>query len=99
MQLSMHMPVGIGQSKMIAAEAMVRDGALEQAAIQFEALLISRNLAEMRKSIRAINPDSSEARERTAGEVADFIDQQFAGAMAEQRAFGVADYLIKTMTT
>ncbi|MEN3033232.1 hypothetical protein [Chromobacterium amazonense] len=98
MSIAIQMPAAIEQSKARVAEVSVNDKKLEQAAVQFESLLIAQLQSEMRKSIRSINPESSETRERMGGELMDYMDKQLADQMAEQRAFGVADYLIKTLS-
>jgi flagellar protein FlgJ len=66
-----------------------------KAAIEFESFFISHMLHQMRESTRAIAPDDSPTKDRVNQDMTDMVDNMLAGNMAHQRAFGVADAILR----
>jgi flagellar protein FlgJ len=66
-----------------------------RAAIEFESFFISHMLHQMRESTRAIAPDDSPTKDRVNQDMTDMVDNMLAGNMAHQRAFGVADAILR----
>ncbi|AIP65723.1 peptidoglycan hydrolase [Burkholderia thailandensis] len=64
------------------------------AAEQFEALLASQMLREMRNAIREISPEGSMFRDAIGSGLMDMMDGAIAQALATQRAFGIADFVL-----
>jgi peptidoglycan hydrolase FlgJ len=66
-----------------------------KAAVEFESFFISHMLHQMRESTRAIAPDDSPTKDRVNQDMTDMVDNMLAGNMAQQRAFGVADAILR----
>jgi flagellar protein FlgJ len=66
-----------------------------KAAIEFESFFISHMLHQMRESTRTIAPDDSPTKDRVNQDMTDMVDNMLAGNMAHQRAFGVADAILR----
>ena len=66
-----------------------------QAAIEFESFFISHMLHQMRESTRTIAPDDSPTKDKVNQDMTDMVDNMLAGNMAHQRAFGVADAILR----
>jgi flagellar protein FlgJ len=66
-----------------------------QAAVEFESFFISNMLHQMRESTRSIAPDDSPTKDRVNQDMTDMVDNMLAGNMAHQRAFGVADAILR----
>ena len=66
-----------------------------KAAIEFESFFISHMLHQMRESTRAIAPDDSPTKDKVNQDMTDMVDNMLAGNMAHQRAFGVADAILR----
>jgi peptidoglycan hydrolase FlgJ len=66
-----------------------------KAAVEFESFFISHMLHQMRESTRAIAPEDSPTRDRVNQDMTDMVDNMLAGNMAQQRAFGVADAILR----
>ncbi|EDU10466.1 putative mannosyl-glycoprotein endo-beta-N-acetylglucosamidase [Burkholderia pseudomallei 1655] len=64
------------------------------AAEQFEALFASQLLREMRNAIREISPEGSMFRDAVGSGLMDMMDGAIAQALATQRAFGIADFVL-----
>ena len=77
-----------GQDKALAAKAT-------KAAIEFESFFISHMLHQMRETTRAIAPDDSPTKNKVNQDMTDMVDNMLAGNMAHQRAFGVADAILR----
>jgi flagellar protein FlgJ len=66
-----------------------------KAAVEFESFFISHMLHQMRESTRAIAPDDSPTKDKVNQDMTDMVDNMLAGNMAHQRAFGVADAILR----
>jgi flagellar protein FlgJ len=77
-----------GPDKALAAKAT-------KAAIEFESFFISHMLHQMRESTRTIAPDDSPTKNKVNQDMTDMVDNMLAGNMAHQRAFGVADAILR----
>lgn len=66
-----------------------------KAAVEFESFFISHMLHQMRESQRTIAPDDSPTKNKTNQDMTDMVDNMLAGNMANQRAFGVADAILR----
>jgi flagellar protein FlgJ len=66
-----------------------------KAAIEFESFFISHMLHQMRESTRTIAPDDSATKDKVNQDMTDMVDNMLAGNMAHQRAFGVADAILR----
>ncbi|MDB5849654.1 MAG: flagellar biosynthesis protein FlgJ [Rhodoferax sp.] len=70
---------------------------LEKAAVQFEGLFIHQMLKEMRKSTEGIAGDDALFKSQQGNGLLDIADGMVADAMASQRAFGIADTILRQM--
>jgi flagellar protein FlgJ len=68
-----------------------------KAAVEFESFFISHMLHQMRESQRSIAPDDSPVKNRVNQDMTDMVDNMLAGHLAGQRAFGVADAILKQL--
>jgi flagellar protein FlgJ len=66
-----------------------------KAAVEFESFFISHMLHQMRESTRTIAPDDSATKDKVNQDMTDMVDNMLAGNMAHQRAFGVADAILR----
>ncbi|RRW88818.1 rod-binding protein [Pandoraea apista] len=67
------------------------------AAEQFEALFASQIMREMRNSIREISPEGSPFRSQIGDGMMDLMSNHIAQTFAAQRAFGIADFILRQM--
>jgi flagellar protein FlgJ len=68
-----------------------------KAAVEFESFFISHMLHQMRESARTLAPDDSPSKNRVNQDMTDMVDNMLAGNLAGQRAFGVADAILKQL--
>ena len=68
-----------------------------KAAVEFESFFISHMLHQMRESQRTLAPEDSPTRNKVNQDMTDMVDNMLAGHMATQRAFGVADAILKQL--
>jgi flagellar protein FlgJ len=66
-----------------------------KAAVEFESFFISHMLHQMRESTRTIAPDDSPTKDKVNQDMTDMVDDMLARNMAHQRAFGVADAILR----
>jgi flagellar protein FlgJ len=66
-----------------------------KAAVEFESFFISHMLHQMRESARGIAPEDSPTNNKINQDMVDMVDGMLAGHLAGQRAFGVADAILK----
>ncbi|NCT85661.1 MAG: flagellar biosynthesis protein FlgJ [Comamonadaceae bacterium] len=78
------------------ADARLRQRATD-AAVKFEAQFIRQMLSQMRSATRELADDDSPSKQRTHEQMADFADGLVADSLAGQRAFGIADLLLKQL--
>ncbi|HSI60764.1 MAG TPA: flagellar biosynthesis protein FlgJ [Ideonella sp.] len=67
----------------------------EEAAQKFEGFLIGEMLRQMRRSTRELASDDSPFKDRVNEDMLDLADTLVADAMAGQRAFGIADAILR----
>jgi flagellar protein FlgJ len=68
-----------------------------KAAVEFESFFISHMLHQMRESQRTIAPEDSPTKNRVNQDMTDMVDNMLAGNLANQRAFGVADAILRQL--
>ena len=68
-----------------------------RAAVEFESFFISHMLHQMRESTRTLAPEDSPVKNRVNQDMTDMVDNMLAGNMAGQRAFGVADAILRQL--
>jgi peptidoglycan hydrolase FlgJ len=68
-----------------------------RAALQFEGFFISHMLRQMRSSTREIAGDDAVLKSQADNELLDLADNMVADQMAGQRAFGVADAILRQL--
>jgi flagellar protein FlgJ len=68
-----------------------------KAAVAFESFFIGHMLHQMRESARTIAPDDSPGKDRVNQDMLDMVDGMLANHLAGQRAFGVADAILKQL--
>ena len=76
------------------AELRIRAG---KAAEKFEAFFIAQSLKQMRAGTRALAADDSPFKDKVNEDMQDFADERMADALAGQRAFGIADVILKQL--
>ena len=83
----------------VAPAADVPDPALVEkatkAAVEFESFFIGHMLHQMRESARGIAPEDSPTNNKVNHDMIDMVDGMLAKHLAGQRAFGVADAILK----
>jgi peptidoglycan hydrolase FlgJ len=70
---------------------------LEQAAVQFESMFVAHMFSEMRKASETLNPDSANGGSKPGAGLLDHAYRLVADDIAQQRAFGIADAIVKQM--
>jgi flagellar protein FlgJ len=66
-----------------------------KAAVEFESFFISHMLHQMRSSTRELAPEDSPLRDPVNDGMQSMADDLVAGKMAGQRAFGIADAILR----
>ncbi len=67
------------------------------AAEKFEAFFIAQNLKAMRRSTQALASEDSPFNNKINQDMLDMADLQVADTMARQRAFGIADVILRQL--
>jgi flagellar protein FlgJ len=67
------------------------------AAEKFEAFFIAQNLKAMRRSTQALASEDSPFNNKINQDMLDMADNQVADSMARQRAFGIADVILRQL--
>lgn len=70
---------------------------VEKAAVKFEAMFIGQMLQQMRRSTREFAGEDSVFKDRIASDMLDMADTAVADSLAHQRAFGIADAILKQL--
>lgn len=65
------------------------------AAVKFEAFFIKQMISQMRAGTRALADEDSAEHKRANQDMLDLADGMVADALARQRAFGIADLMLK----
>lgn len=68
-----------------------------KAAVDFESFFISHMLHQMRSTTREMSAEDSVFRDRVNQDMQDMADDMLAGKMAGQRAFGIADAILRQL--
>jgi flagellar protein FlgJ len=68
-----------------------------QAAVDFESFFIQNMLHQMRESAKTLAPEDSPLKDPVNSDMLEMADKMLAGHMANQRAFGVADAILKQL--
>lgn len=79
-----------------AADAAYRAQA-QAAAEKFEAFFIAEMMKQMRRSTRELGGDDAPLRDRVADDLLEMADGLVADALSGQRAFGVADAILRQL--
>jgi flagellar protein FlgJ len=68
-----------------------------KAAVEFESFFISHMLHQMRSTTRAMASEDSVFKDPVNGDMLDMADKLLAGQVAGQRAFGIADAILRQL--
>ena len=68
-----------------------------RAAVEFESFFIAQMLKQMRETTRELAPEDSPYKNRVNADMQDMADDILAGKMAGQRAFGIADAILRQL--
>ncbi|MBN9372867.1 MAG: flagellar biosynthesis protein FlgJ [Hydrogenophaga sp. SCN 70-13] len=91
------MELRITQSLEPISDGAVQRARVEQAAIKFEAFFVGQMLKQMRQATQALAGEDSPFKDRIHQDMLDIADTQVADAMARQRAFGIADVILRQL--
>jgi flagellar protein FlgJ len=80
-----------------SAEDSVYRAKVQQAAEQFESFFISQMLRQMRSATKEIAGDDSIYGKNTNSDMLDYADTSVADVMSRQRAFGIADVIVRQL--
>jgi len=80
-----------------APDDAVQRARVEQAAIKFEAFFVGQMLKQMRQGTQALAGADSPFKDRIHQDMLDIADTQVADTMARQRAFGIADVILRQL--
>lgn len=80
-----------------APDDAVQRARVEQAAIKFEAFFVGQMLKQMRQGTQAIAGEDSPFKDRIHQDMLDIADTQVADTLARQRAFGIADVILRQL--
>lgn len=70
---------------------------VEKAAVKFEAMFIGEMLKQMRRTTREFAGEDSVFKDRIASDMLEMADTAVADSLANQRAFGIADAILKQL--
>jgi peptidoglycan hydrolase FlgJ len=79
------------------AEDVVYRAKVQQAAEKFESFFISQMLRQMRSATKEIAGDDSIYGKNTNSDMLDYADTSVADVMSRQRAFGIADVIVRQL--
>nr|WP_298725915.1 rod-binding protein [uncultured Steroidobacter sp.] len=80
-----------------SAEDTAYRAKVQHAAEQFESFFIAQMLRQMRSATREIAGEDSIYGKKTNADMLDYADTAVADAMAQQRAFGIADVIVRQL--
>ena len=86
-----------GISSAPATEDTIYRAKVQHAAEQFESFFISQMLRQMRSATKEIAGEDSIYSKKTNSDMLDYADTAVADAMAQQRAFGIADVIVRQL--
>ncbi len=87
-------PLGTSLDGAQDPDARVRAQATD-AAVKFEAFFIKQMISQMRAGTRALADEDSDGARRSGQDMLDLADGLVADALAQQRAFGIADLMLR----
>lgn len=79
------------------AEDAIYRAKVQQAAEKFESFFISQMLRQMRSATKEIAGDDSIYGKNTNSDMLDYADTSVADVMSKQRAFGIADVIVRQL--
>lgn len=79
------------------AEDTIYRAKVQQAAEKFESFFISQMLRQMRSATKEIAGDDSIYGKNTNSDMLDYADTSVADVMSRQRAFGIADVIVRQL--
>lgn len=79
------------------AEDAIYRARVQQAAEKFESFFISQMLRQMRSATKEIAGDDSIYGKNTNSDMLDYADTSVADVMSKQRAFGIADVIVRQL--
>ncbi|MCX2861684.1 rod-binding protein [Paucibacter sp. PLA-PC-4] len=88
-------PAAPGATPGADADAVRLQTRAAEAAEKFEAFFIKQMMSQMRSATRALADDDSPLKNKVNEDMMDMADGLVADAMAGQRAFGIADLMLK----
>jgi flagellar protein FlgJ len=68
-----------------------------RAAVEFESFFVSQMLHQMRSTTRELAPEDSVYKDKVNADMQDMADNLLAGQVAGQRAFGIADAILRQL--
>lgn len=80
-----------------SAEDTAYRAKVQQAAEQFESFFISQMLRQMRSATKEIAGEDSIYGKNTNSDMLDYADTSVADVMSKQRAFGIADVIVRQL--
>jgi len=78
-------------------EDVIYRAKVQQAAEKFESFFISQMLRQMRSATKEIAGDDSIYGKNTNSDMLDYADTSVADVMSKQRAFGIADVIVRQL--
>lgn len=89
-------PSTLGTAATSDIDPVLRAKAVD-AAEKFEAFFIAQNLKAMRRSTQALASEDSPFNNKINQDMLDMADNQVADSLARQRAFGIADVILRQL--
>lgn len=89
-------PIAPGAAQPADIDPVLRARAVD-AAEKFEAFFIAQNLKAMRRSTQALASEDSPFNNKINQDMLDMADNLVADTMARQRAFGIADVILRQL--
>jgi flagellar protein FlgJ len=68
-----------------------------KAAVEFESFFVGHMLRQMRSTTRELAAEDSVFKDKTNADMQDMADNMLAGQIAGQRAFGIADCILRQL--
>ena len=91
------MKVDANSSQVTMSDDAVYRAKVQQAAEQFESFFISQMLRQMRSATKEIAGEDSIYGKNTNADMLDYADTSVADVMSRQRAFGIADVIVRQL--
>ena len=91
------MKVNANSSQVTMSDDAVYRVKVQQAAEQFESFFISQMLRQMRSATKEIAGEDSIYGKNTNADMLDYADTSVADVMSRQRAFGIADVIVRQL--